>query len=429
MTWRVELGDCLAVMRTLPEASVDAVVTDPPYGIGFMGHEWDQPAAAPAGHRSSTPRSLARVGSSAAVHAGSYDLAPAALRAFQEWTSAWATEVLRVLKPGGHLVSFASTRTNHRHVCGIEDGGFEIRDSLCWLFGEGFPKSHNLTGDWEGWGSALKPAHEPIALARAPLAVRAMRDNVAEHGVGALHVAACRIDSGTRATRLPTPGSRASVATVTDAGRWPANVLVDEEAAAAIDEQSGVLLSGANPTRRSADKFAGVYGDFRGREECIPARGQDAGGASRFFYCAKASRGERDAGLTDVEATEKETWSSGDANPGAFQSGGTRALARNAHPTVKPIALMRWLGRLVARTGAVVLDPFTGSGTTGIAAVLEGCDFIGIEREASYASIARGRIAHWERTPWIPASADVALVGQVTIDELLADERNGAAAS
>lgn len=405
--WTVLHGDALWWLRELPAASIDAVVTDPPYGIGFMGHEWDRPGGGPqraAGYVGARTRFAA----SRSIEAGTYDLAPAALRAFQEWTVGWAAEVLRVLKPGGHLISFASTRTNHRHVCGMEDAGFEIRDSLAWLFGAGFPKSHNLKDEWEGWGSALKPGHEPITLARAPLATRAMRDNVRAHGTGALHVDACRVESGSRATREPaSPGAYASVATTTDRGRWPANVLLDQEAAQVLDEQSGILVSGANPTRRGADNFRSVYGDFAGQAECEPTRGADAGGASRFYYCAKASAAERNAGLDGLPVTAVKRTSTPTSTIHNGRSGSRRVDDRqyvptpraNGHPTVKPIDLMRWLVRLVTPPGGVVLDPFAGSGTTGCAAVLEGFDFVGIEREAEYVALAEMRIAWWESHP------------------------------
>lgn len=162
-----------------------------------------------------------------------------------------------------------------------------------------------------------------------------------------------------------------------------------------LDEQSGVLTSGANPTRRSSDKFRDVYGDFAGQQECEPARGADIGGASRFFYCAKASRAERDEGLAALPLTDLPTWSNGDANAGSFQSAGTRQQARNVHPTVKPVDLMRWLVRLVTPPQGIVLDPFAGSGTTGIACVLEDVDFVGIEREPEYVALAEARIRAW----------------------------------
>lgn len=401
-------------MRDLPDCWIDSVVTDPPYGIGFMGHEWDQPgdfavepgpdaleAQMPRAQRRGTQRSVSTgaghareredgTGSGGAMHAGRYDLSPTANKRFQAWTEAWAVEALRVLKPGGHLVSFSSTRTYHRMVSGIEDAGFEIRDQLCWLFGSGFPKSHNLDGDHEGWGTALRPGHEPIVVARKPLG-QTVAASMDEHGVGAINIAATRIESG---------------------DRWPSNVVLDPEAGALLDEQSGELASGANPTRRGSDKFRNAYGAFVGQREITPARGADTGGASRFFYCAKASRRERDAGLDTAEkrALRQETNDFGslhDAEP---------AQVGNFHPTVKPISLMRWLARMVTPPGGVVLDPFLGSGSTGCAAAVEGFDFIGVDRDADYAAIAEARIAWWAANP-------------LAADDLLAATDNHAAAA
>lgn len=417
--WRLITGECVAAMRDLDDASIDALVTDPPYGIGFMGHEWDQPGehgpvvdaerqggkvrhsqpqpASGNGHARDrrSKRDGVRLGGplgqdhtttrerGGAMHAGRYDLSPTANRRFQSWTEAWAREALRVLKPGGHLVSFASTRTNHRHVSGLEDAGFEIRDSLAWMFGGGFPKSLNLQGEHAGRGTALRPGHEPITLARRPFQTT-VAANVAEYGTGALNIDAGRIPAGGTIG-----GGRAGEAS--EQGRWPSNVVLDEPAAELLDAQSGVLTSGANPTRRSSDKFRDVYGDFAGQQECEPARGADVGGASRFFYVAKASRAERDEGLAHMapNALRRETNDFGslhDQSP---------AMVRNWHPTVKPIDLMRWLVRLVTPPQGIVLDPFAGSGTTGIAAVLEDRAFIGIERDAEYVALAEARIRGW----------------------------------
>lgn len=435
-SWEIRQGDCVEQMAAMAPESVDAVVCDPPYGIGFMGHEWDQPgehgatrrmgktapyaqdrrdpgvhAAGPdAAAARSTLRDERQRGErdhtktrdrSSSMQAGHYDLSATANRRFQAWCEAWAREALRVLKPGGHMLVCGGTRTYHRMAAGIEDAGFEIRDCLVWLYGSGFPKSLDvgkamLTAPatpeaerWDGWGTALKPAHEPIVVARKPLA-GTVAANVWEHGTGALNVDGCRVDvaddayarnhsgdrghGGTRSikergsTDLRPGGGSAST------GRWPANVVLDEEAADQLDAQMGELVSGANPTRRGGDKFRTAYGDFEGQRECEPARGVDRGGASRFFYVAKASRSERGAG--------------------------------NSHPTVKPVALMEWLVRLVTPPGGLVLDPFTGSGTTGIAALREGFAFVGIEREAAYVDIARGRIR--DDSPLINGAAEVA---------------------
>jgi DNA modification methylase len=403
---RVILGNCVKVMAAMGESTVDAIVCDPPYELGFMGRAWDSSGVA-----------------------------------FRPET--WAA-ALRVLKPGGHLLAFGGTRTVHRIAVAIEDGGFEIRDMVAWMYGSGFPKSHDVSkaidkavgaerevietipdrwagkGDvlqrstqdareeahitapatddakrWNGWGTALKPAHEPIVVARKPLA-GTVAANVLEHGTGALNVDGCRLE-----TKGDMPGNTEFGGEIDDArtmeggerrrlpydgttGRWPANVVLDQEAAAQLDAQSGDVgqrgpLTGDEPS----SKTDGIFGKFNGRTPA-PLRG-DSGGASRFFYVAKPDQAERHAGLGDrgdlfapVDAPE-----------------------RNDHPTVKPIDLMRWLVRLVTPPDGTVLDPFTGSGTTGIATLLEGFSFVGIEREEAYAQIARARLAHW--CPGVPA--------------------------
>lgn len=387
----LHLGENRKVLPRLPDCSVHAVVTDPPYGIGFMGHEWDQPgeyAALSAGHGGSNisyggaPHPAMEAGR---YDLSRYDLSRSANARFGLWCEAWSRECFRILKPGGHIVSFGGSRTWHRLQTGIEDAGFEIRDSIAWLFGSGFPKSHNLTGDWDGWGTALKPAFEPIVVGRKPL-IGTVAANVADHGTGAIHIAACRTATDGEVLHRSTsfndmrgghygsghrPGEASAERRYTDQGgtnfaaipgardddrgRWPTNVVLDESQAAELDRQSGILTSGANPTRRGSDKFRNAYGDFTGQEECTPARGANSGGASRFFptfhYEAKASSAERPVG-----------------------DDGT------VHPTVKPLDLMRWLVRLVTPAGGTVLDPFFGSGTTGEACVIEGVQCIGIER-------------------------------------------------
>lgn len=376
MKARVLIGDCRDVLRELAPESVHAVVTDPPYELGFMGKVWDGTGIA---------------------------FGPDFWR-----------ECLRVLKPGGHLLAFGGTRTFHRQMVAIEDAGFKIRDCLVWMYGSGFPKSKNLTGEWDGWGTALKPAFEPIVLARKPLSERNIAANVLEHGTGALNIDGCRIGSEVlpaRRRRISLIGTFEGAdgnVTPEREGRWPANVVLDEAAAALLDEQSGELVSGANPTRRGSDNLRGVYGDFKGQPECEAPRGVDRG-ASRFFYVAKPDRAERDAGLEHVEHRTRNR-----VNPGGLEHDPKWApvTVKNHHPTVKPVLLMSWLVRLVCPPGGTVLDPFTGSGTTGMACALEQFDFIGIEQSAEYAEIAEARIKNAA-----PLFVDIALEDRRALKE------------
>lgn len=322
--------------RALPlaDASVDAVVTDPPYELGFMGREWDRAGVA-------------------------YDPAT------------WA-EALRVLRPGGRLLAFGANRTHHRIWCAIEDAGFVIEDTIMWIYGSGFPKHR----------SKLKPAFEPIIVAR-------------KGPVTHLNIDACRIGTGTGEPRPEyKPNRRNSVygagmgggAWVNTAGRWPANVVLDEEAAVVLDAQSGVSISRAGSPRASRSPGEGWGLTHTGAEY------DDFGGASRFFYCAKASRAERNAGLEGLPRRPGGSTAKGFTEDRERGQDRNRPV-RNHHPTVKPVDLMRWLVRLVTQPGELVLDPFTGSGTTGVACTMEGRRFIGTEREAEYVEIALRRIA------------------------------------
>lgn len=387
-------GDCIEVMRQMPENSVDAIVTDPPYGLEFMGRDWDG-FGTPLG--------------------------------FQTWTEAWAREAIRVLKPGGHLLAFAGTRTYHRMASGVEDAGFEIRDCIAWMYGSGFPKSldvskaidkaagaereviankhrsllassmyandagggykedfsitapaTNAARKWSGWGTALKPAFEPVVVARKPL-IGTVAQNVLEHGTGAINVDGCRIGwaydgeadevdqrsaPNTRAYGKPQGdniGPRGGAVNIHTAGRWPANVTLDEDAAAMLDEQSGISTSTATAGRNGQDAASATWGLAR-TDDCVRGH-NDSGGASRFFYTAKASKKDRNTNG-----------------------------ANNTHPTVKPTTLMRWLIRLVTPPGGIILDPFGGSGSTGVAARAEGVRCILIEREAEYLDIIRQRL-------------------------------------
>ena len=468
-------GDCIEVMRQMPENSVDAIVTDPPYGLEFMGRDWDG-FGTPLG--------------------------------FQIWTEAWAREALRIIKPGGHLLAFAGTRTYHRMASGVEDAGFEIRDCIAWMYGSGFPKSldvskaidkqrhdkaelyevtawireardaagltnkdideafgfHGMAGHWtssksqpaiptleqvpqllellrinfddvpdrirhllwdlngrkgqpgeawfqrdvigerevpvghafagstyggnssnrtinlttaatldarkwSGWGTALKPAFEPVVVARKPL-VGTVAQNVLEHGTGALNIDATRI--GTEPAFVGRRGQKSvggllnkvsDVRTTSGgAGRWPANVTLDEDAAAMLDEQSGDRPGAVSNGSKTQTGLSGTRTFAIHSRRQTPGRA-DNGGASRFFYTAKASKKDRNTNG-----------------------------ANNTHPTVKPTTLMRWLIRLVTPPGGIILDPFGGSGSTGVAARAEGVRCILIEREAEYLDIIRQRL-------------------------------------
>ncbi len=421
---RLYLGDCVEVMREMDAESVDAVVCDPPYGLEFMGKEWDAPWKA-----GSDVHARARDMRSDEMHDENERRFIAAAvnkyeagQPFAAWCETWAREAYRVLKPGGHLLAFGGTRTFHRLACGIEDAGFEVRDCLSWLYGSGFPKSLDVSkaidkaagaeravvgsapwsnsadhfvpgGDHtkrvtlnitapEGWGTALKPAWEPCVVARKPL-TGTVAANVQAHGTGALNIDGCRIAHDGNIANANGGGQGAGyeahsgkpgrkygdglggvVAEPHVAGRWPANVAFDEDAAAILDAQTGERPSGA---RRAGD-YGGIgAGPLYGEGGMTALREIEAntGGASRFFYTAKASRADRTTG----------------------------GVANNTHPTVKPTDLMRWLVRLVTPPGGVVLDPFAGSGSTLVAARAEGFRAIGIEREEEYARIIADRLS------------------------------------
>ena len=354
--WEVRHGDCLDGMRMLDADSVDAIVCDPPYGLSFMGKDWDHGVPG---------------------------------------EPFWA-EALRVAKPGAHLLAFGGTRTFHRLACAIEDAGWEIRDCLSWLYGSGFPKSHN--GPWGG--TALKPAWEPVIMARKPL-VGTVAINFATHGTGALNVDGCRIAGAKPATTRGAGGQNGRFGPIgaqgrildDGAGRWPANVCLDEDAAAMLDAQSGERASTGKPGRPAKPckvvPKPGMFESFGDKQGPLYS---DTGGASRFFYCPKASRSEREAGLDGFE--ERLSLGARFSSDPRMDRPQERRPFANHHPTVKPVALMRWLVRLVAPTDGVVLDPFMGSGTTGVACVREGRSFVGIEREPEYHAIAEARIAH-----------------------------------
>ena len=357
----IRTGDCLDVLKTMSVDSVDAIVTDPPYGLAFMGKKWD------------------------------YDVPSEEI---------WR-ECLRVLKPGGHLLAFAGTRTQHRMAVRIEDAGFEIRDLIAWVYGSGFPKSLNLDGEHKGWGTALKPALEPITVARKPL-IGTVAENVLAHGTGALNVDGCRVgtDGGTAKGSKPMGEGNgiygaglhgACEITQLSAGRWPANLIHDgsEEVAGLFPQSKSTGGQASLGAFRNGD----VYGKGRDERETRDPGYGDSGSAARFFYCAKASKRDRDEGCEGMEARTTKAFEGGQiASAKTPEAMGGERTTRNHHPTVKPTDLMRYLCRLVTPPGGTVLDPFMGSGSTGKAAMLEGFDFIGIERDPEYVKIAEARI-------------------------------------
>ncbi len=309
--WRLIEAEALSVLAKLPEQSIDAIVTDPPYAISLGGAAWDR--------------------------FGDGELA--APEAFERWTRWWAAECLRVLKPGGHLAIFGSPRTFHRLVGGVEDAGLDVRDQLLWLHAQGLPKSRRLP---DGLGTTLKPAYEPIALARKPIS-GTVADNLASFGVGALNIAATRVG---------------------EAGYWPAHVTLSHHEAcrtdACVEDCPAAQIDHVRP-------------------DLLP---------SRLFFCAKATRAEREEGCEQLPVRTVPLYTGKRHSP---------RLVRNPHPTVKPVELMRWLTRLVVPEGGVVLDPFAGSASTGIAALLEGRRFVGIEREGEYVDVACARLTHWAK--------------------------------
>ncbi len=435
---KYKIGDSLDILKELPSDAFHSCVTDPPYGLSFMGKEWDKFRGA---------------------------------ERYERWTENWAREVYRVLRPGGHLLVFGGTRMYHKMVCGVEDAGFEIRDSIMWLYGTGFPKSLDVSkaidkmkgaerevvgkkirGDvekakrsgvtmaaayanrnnkdifgygveditipatdaakeWVGWGTALKPAYEPIVLARKPFK-GTVAGNVLEWETGGMNIDGCRIgidDTDNIHAKNPHTkggfghagaqvyGESEGAPTYTPQGRWPANIILTHHPECVrrgmkchpdcpiriLDGQSGELKSGKdiNPTQGSVKGFFGEDMRYYSKE----ANYGDVGGASRFFYCAKASRKERELGLgppLPCLTCKKKPDHKGNH-------------LYNGHPTVKPLKLVQYLVRLITPGDGIVLDPFLGSGTTLIAAHLEGMDAFGIEKEKEYESIIEGRLAYW----------------------------------
>lgn len=390
MNYTLHLGNCLDTLRGMADNSVDSIVTDPPYGLT----QNKKGGTGVASVNLENPYGRARIGTGNG--AGGF--------MGMKWDSdvpsveIWA-ECLRVLKPGGHLLAFAGTRTQHRMAVRIEDAGFEIRDMIAWVYGSGFPKSHN--GEWGG--TALKPALEPITVARKPL-IGTVEANWREHGTGALNIDGCRVHSSdsegyayTVQRMMPGAGQHATGKTHQEGvefqghskdGRWPANLIHDgsDEVLAAFPESTG---SGpARTLNRSTGNRAKDWGMNANESDSASLRDAGTGSAARFFYCAKASRADRNDGLEDPgpQFTHGVTLRQVENMNAAGERKG------NIHPTVKPTDLMRYLVRLVTPPGGVVLDPFMGSGSTGKAAMLEGFQFVGCELSPEYLEIARARI-------------------------------------
>jgi DNA modification methylase len=409
-------ADCIEAMKAMPDNSVDSIVTDPPYELGFMGKSWDASGIA-----------------------------------FN--VEVWR-EALRVIKPGGHLIAFSGSRTYHRMAVAIEDAGFQIRDQIMWVYGSGFPKSHNIekainkvdgveflekpasgvgfmnaegaggynttinqleqVGDsteraaqWQGWGTALKPAHEPMVLARKPLE-GTVANNVLTHGVGGLNIDGSRVpsDDGFEkawdkpvTTNISAPGgkyiSEGAKHTVDltsnrpVGGRFPANFIHDgSDEVVALFPDTGKSTGGRIGKKSMGDVTNVPAGEY---EVGDPGYG-DSGSAARFFYCAKASKRDRNEGLEGFPIKETPFGGHGNKEEDFMSKALRNAPRANHHPTVKPTSLMQYLVKLVTPPNGIVLDPFMGSGSTGKACAYEGFDFIGIDQSAEYVAIAQARI-------------------------------------
>ncbi len=396
--------DCIEGMKQIESNSIDSIVTDPPYELGFMGKSWDASGIA-------------------------YNV--------EMWKEAY-----RVLKPGGHLLSFGGTRTYHRMACAIEDAGFEIRDQIQWVYGSGFPKSLNIgkaidklqgtkrevisegrsgktsrayqseeqttageyvvdkgTSEWEGWGTALKPANEPICVARKPLAEKTVAENVLKYGTGGINIDECRIgylnekDKKDAISIRPETSNSKGFQTYSEnehsdnfsrgiernnlTGRFPANVIHDgSDEVLELFPELGKSAGGRIGKKDKSNIDFGLSGNYIKGD---PGFG-DSGSAARFFYCAKASKSERNAGLDGFEDPYQRN----------------KSVARNNHPTVKPLKLMEYLVKLVTPKGGVCLDPFIGSGTTAVACKKNGFNYLGFDMTKEYVEIAEARIKSTE---------------------------------
>jgi site-specific DNA-methyltransferase (adenine-specific) len=403
-------ADCIEAMKAMPDNSVDSIVTDPPYELGFMGKSWDASGIA-------------------------FNI--------EVWQ-----EALRVIKPGGHLIAFSGSRTYHRMAVAIEDAGFQIRDQIMWVYGSGFPKSHNIekainkvdgveflekpasgvgfmnaegaggynttinqleqVGDsteraaqWQGWGTALKPAHEPMVLARKPLE-GTVANNVLTFGVGGLNIDGTRVEGEVPSVPqwsrsdsnapFDASGRNGEMSQPHSAGRFPANFIHDgSDEVVALFPDTKPSKSGGMGGQIPGEKIYGL-----GLQKRERGGHDDSGSAARFFYCAKASKRDRNEGLEGFEKVVTGSFEGNADISNARKIGDQPSkpnLPRaNHHPTVKPTSLMQYLIRLVTPPNGIVLDPFMGSGSTGKACAYEGFDFIGIDQSAEYVAIAQARI-------------------------------------
>jgi DNA modification methylase len=452
---RLLLGDCIDKLKELDDNSIDSIVTDPPYGLSFMGKDWDKKKA--------TQETKSQVVKG--LGAGMKMTTLADNIEFEKWVTEWASECMRVLKPGGYMLAFGGSRMYHRLASGVENAGFEIRDQMMWIYGSGFPKSMNIgmqvdkklgnerelverpkseqrpnadnnrdknkdiggfamsdnkyksvgNSEWEGWGTALKPAHEPIVMARKPLSEKTVVDNVLEWGTGGINIEDSRIpsdysDSERRTSKTGVgiwnkgtrPAKEEGEERHNPNGRFPANIIFDEEAGKILDEQTGILKSGnLNAGHKRGVGTGNSYANGGGGGIIDRNYGGDEGGASRFFYCPKTSKTDRNEGLDGFEEKRKSHITSQNFENALTGAGNTRnPYSKNNHPTVKPTDLMLYLIRLVTPKGGTTLDPFMGSGSSGKAATRGGFDFVGIEMDEEYMEIATARIQYEKDNPY-----------------------------
>ena len=405
--------NCLEAMQDMKENSIDSILTDPPYGLQFMGKEWDTL------WRNQTDADKEYVENKKKTTDGLTsrmrnlpDMKNTNDKMMQEWHYNWAVEALRVAKPGAHMLAFGGTRTHHRLMCAIEDAGWEIRDTMMWVHGQGFPKSHNISKaldkivdittpatpeakQWDGYGTGLKPAWEPITLCRKPVE-GTIAQNVLKWGVGGLNIDGCRIETNELKNKVYNNNSenisyqgrlKQTYLNENDTGRFPANFLHDgSDEVMELFPECGSGSYQKQSRKRKGFKISGSENNIQ--EANAPDNYGDSGSAARFFYCAKPSKKERNMGceeLPDTPIIRHQPHNSKNLDERYAMTN------KNDHPTVKPIKLLRYLARLITPPGGTILDPFAGSGSTGVAAVQEGFNSILIEVDEHYCDIIRSR--------------------------------------